>query len=55
MQCPACKKETNSCVWCPNCGRIYHRANRLNALLNIGLAVAVFALGSVGAWYWLGR
>jgi hypothetical protein len=53
-QCPACKKETHNCVWCPNCGRMHYKAERLNALLNVGLAVAVIMLGSIGAWYLLG-
>lgn len=31
-----------------------YKADRLNALLNVRLAVAVTMLGSIGAWYWLG-
>ena len=53
-QCPACKKETHNCVWCPNCGRMHYKADRLNLRLNVGLAVAVIMLGSIGAWYLLG-
>jgi hypothetical protein len=33
---------------------MHYKADRLNVLLNVGLAVAVIMLGSIGAWYWLG-
>jgi hypothetical protein len=33
---------------------MHYKADRLNVRLNVGLAVAVIMLGSIGAWYWLG-
>ena len=39
------KKETHSYVWCPNCGLMYYKADRLNVSLNLRLAVAVIMLG----------
>jgi hypothetical protein len=53
MKCPACKKETSHAVRCTHCGRAYRQADRLNALLNLGLTLAVFVLSLVSACYWL--
>jgi hypothetical protein len=33
---------------------MHYKADRLNVFLNVGLAVAVIMLGSIGAWYLLG-
>jgi hypothetical protein len=33
---------------------MHYKADRLNVLLNVALAVAVIMLGFVSAWYWLG-
>jgi hypothetical protein len=33
---------------------MHYKAGRLNVLLNVGLAVAVIMLASIGAWYLLG-
>ena len=50
---PSLKEARDNYLLCPNCGRMYYKADRLNVLLNLGLAVATIMLGAIGALYWL--
>ena len=51
LQCQPCKNRDPGLFLCPNCGREYSHTTLPSLLLNASLAIAIFALAHVRAWW----